>query len=285
TPKPRRTTRSASTWRRLPSCAAPDPGTSWTRIVADVTLRALTTSASAPRRSSAIGAMPTFVLPYSPPPDFVSAVKSAVFPLPAGPTMPTSSATAVEPSGALVRVGVPLAPLELLLQRDERAVLERLDRSFGLAEDRPRLGVCEVEDELQREHLLLLRGEILDELEHRLAPDRLERAGLGRRHLVGLRLRHLLLRLPALVRAEVVHGEVVRDAEGPRRERRRLPAEATDRLEHLQEGLRRQVLGVVAIADADVQVAVDAVEVDEVELLQGGPVPLLGAVDEHAHPL
>src|SRR6185437_6347184 len=36
--------------------------------------------------------MPTFVFPYSPPPVFVSAVKSDVFPLPAGPTMPTSRA-------------------------------------------------------------------------------------------------------------------------------------------------------------------------------------------------
>jgi len=45
-----------------------------------------------------IGAMPTFVFPYSPPPVFVSAVKSDVFPLPDGPTMPTSSATAVEGS-------------------------------------------------------------------------------------------------------------------------------------------------------------------------------------------
>ena len=33
-PKPRSTTSRASTWRRLPSCASPAPGTSWTRIVA-----------------------------------------------------------------------------------------------------------------------------------------------------------------------------------------------------------------------------------------------------------
>jgi hypothetical protein len=38
--------------------------------------------------------MPTFVFPYSPPPAFVSAVKSDVFPLPGGPTIPTSRATA-----------------------------------------------------------------------------------------------------------------------------------------------------------------------------------------------
>ena len=38
------------------------------------------------------------------------------------------------------------------------------------------------------------------------------------------------------------------------------PAKVAERLEHLQERLRRQVLGVVPVADAHVQVAVDAVE-------------------------
>ena len=53
TPKPRRTTSSASTCRRFPSCAAPEPGTSWTRIVAGVIFRAFTTSASC--RSRVVG--------------------------------------------------------------------------------------------------------------------------------------------------------------------------------------------------------------------------------------
>src|SRR5581483_11785680 len=92
----------------------------------------------------------------------------------------------------------------------------------------------------------------------------------------------LLGRLPALRRAEVVHREVVRDAEQPRGERRRAPAELPDRLEHLQEGLRRQVLGVVAVADAHVEVAVDAVEVDEVELFERLAVAALRTVDEAA---
>ena len=63
-------------------------------MVASVTLRACTTAASAASRSSAIDAIPTFVLPYSPPAARVRAVKSDVFPLPGGPTMPTSSGTA-----------------------------------------------------------------------------------------------------------------------------------------------------------------------------------------------
>ena len=91
--KPSSTTSSASTWRRLPSSAGPVPGTSWTRIAAGVTFFAATTRASASSRSSAICAMPTLVLPYSPPPVFVSAVKSVVFPAPGRPTIPTSSAT------------------------------------------------------------------------------------------------------------------------------------------------------------------------------------------------
>src|SRR5207253_4494270 len=63
-------------------------------------------------------------------------------------------------------------------------------------------------------------------------------------------------------------------------EGRRLPAKASDRLEHLQERLRRQVLGVVAVADAHVQVAVDAVEVQEIELLERFAVSLLRLRDE-----
>src|SRR5207244_3751868 len=81
---------------------------------------------------------------------------------------------------------------------------------------------------------------------------------------------------PAPVRPEVVHREVVRDPEQPRRERRRLPAELADRLQHLQERLRRQVLGVVPVPDRHVQVAVDAVEVQEVQLLERLAVAVLG---------
>ena len=58
-----------------------------------------------------------------------------------------------------------------------------------------------------------------------------------------------------------------------------------DLLEHLQERLRREVLGVVAVADADVEVAVDPVEVDQVQLLERVAVALLAAGDELAHVL
>ena len=96
----------------------------------------------------------------------------------------------------------------------------------------------------------------------------------------GRRLGHLLLGLPAAGGAEVVHREVVRDPEEPGGERRRAPAELADRLEHLQERLRRQVLGVVPVADAHVQVAVDPVEVDQVELFERVAVALLAELDE-----
>src|ERR1019366_8038123 len=47
----------------------------------------------------------------------------------------------------------------------------------------------------------------------------------------------------------------------------------------------RQVLGVVAVADTHVQVAVDPVEVDQVELFERSAVALLGTADEAAHAL
>jgi hypothetical protein len=80
----------------------------------------------------------------------------------------------------------------------------------------------------------------------------------------------------------VIHREVVRDAEEPGGERRRAEAELADRLEHLEERLRREVLGVVPVADAHVQVAVDPVEVDQVQLLERLAVSLLAALDEAA---
>src|SRR4029079_9431464 len=95
-------------------------------------------------------------------------------------------------------------------------------------------------------------------------------------------LRHLLFRLPAARRTEVVHRQVVRDPKQPGGERSRLPAETLDRLEHLQERLSREVLGVVPVADAHVEVAVDAVEVQEVELLERVAVTLLCARDKRA---
>ena len=78
----------------------------------------------------------------------------------------------------------------------------------------------------------------------------------------------------------MVHRQVVRDPEEPGRERRRPPAELADRLEHAQERLRRQILGVVPVADRHVQVAVDAVEVLEVQLLERVAIARLGALDQ-----
>jgi hypothetical protein len=74
----------------------------------------------------------------------------------------------------------------------------------------------------------------------------------------------------------------VRDPEEPGRERRRLEPELADRLEHAHERLRRQVLGVVPVADGHVQVAVDPVEVDQVQLLERAAVALLAPLDELA---
>jgi predicted ABC-class ATPase len=159
-------------------------------------------------------------------------------------------------------------------------MLKRLDRALGLVQHRARLAVREVEQELQHQHLLLLEREVLDQLEHAAPADRLQR-GLLRRRLGGaFGLRHLLLRLPAPRRAEVVHREVVGDPKEPRGERGRAPAEPPDRLQHLQERLRRQVLGVVPVPDAHVQVAVDAIEMEQIERLQRLAVALLGELDQ-----
>src|SRR4029078_296813 len=138
---------------------------------------------------------------------------------------------------------------ELLLQRRESAMLKRLDGTLRLVEHGARLAVREVEQELQHQDLLLLEREVLDQLEHALAADRMERRVLGRRLGGAFGLGHLLLGLPALRGTEVVHRQVVSDPEEPGGKRRGLPAKAADRLEHLQERLSRQVLGVVAVAD------------------------------------
>jgi hypothetical protein len=66
-------------------------------------------------------------------------------------------------------------------------------------------------DELQREHLLLLVRELLDQLEHALATERLHRLELRGVLLRADRLRHLLLGLHAPAGAEEVHRQVVRD--------------------------------------------------------------------------
>src|SRR3954452_16765400 len=135
--------------------------------------------------------MPTCSLPKSgPTPALVSTLKSVVFPAAGRPTIPASS--------------IFLVLRDLLLQGGESAMLEGLDRALGLFEHGARLAVREVEQELQHQHLLLLEREVLDQLEHALAPDRVKRRVLGRRLGHALRLRHLFLGLPATRRAEVV---------------------------------------------------------------------------------
>ena len=266
------TARIASTWRRPPSSAGPVPGTSTTRIVAGVIFRAPTSAASCSSRSSAIERHADVLL-----------AEAAAAGLRQGGEQ-RRLARARQPDDPDLERHLSFSSVDgdLLLQRDERAVLQRLDGALRLVEDRRRLGVREVEDELERQHLLLLLRERVDQLEHRLAPDRLERLVLRGALLGAERLRHLLLGLPAPVRAEVVHREVVRDPEEPGREGRRLEAELADRLEHAQERLGRQVLGVVPVPDGHVQIAVDPVEVDQVQLLERCAVALLAALDELA---
>src|SRR5262245_3536607 len=112
--------------------------------------------------------MPTCSLPKSgPTPARVSTLKSVVFPAAGRPTIPASSTR--------------LVLLELLLQRRESAMLERFHGAFRLVQDGPGLAVREVEQELEHQHLLLLDREVVDQLEHGLAADRVQRGVLGRR--------------------------------------------------------------------------------------------------------
>src|SRR5690348_2626026 len=207
-----RTTSSASTCLRFPSSWAPVPGTSITLSAAGVIFLAFSTAATGSRRSSGIVAMPTFSLPGTEAPVRVSALKSVVLPELGRPTMPTERASLRLPGR---RVG---RRCYLPVQGGQGAVLQRLDRALGLLEDRRGLGVREVEDELQGQHLLLLVREPLDQLQHVLPPDRLEGFRLGCAALARIGFWHLFLRLPALARAEVIHRQVVCDPEQPGRE-------------------------------------------------------------------
>ena len=90
---PSRTTRSASTCRRLPSSCGPVPGTSTTRTAAGVTFLASTVLASCSSRSSGICAIPTCSFPEPCVSARVSARNSVVLPELGSPTIPTSSAT------------------------------------------------------------------------------------------------------------------------------------------------------------------------------------------------
>src|SRR5580765_1816044 len=262
-PKPRNTASRASAFRSSPRTAALRPGGSTSLTVAGVVLAEPSTSAIGSSRSSGIGATPTCSCPYAVCDTPVRAVKSVVFPAPGRPTIPTSSGIAE----TLLRA------YELSLESCERAVLKRLDGALGLSEDASGFGVPEPEVELQHEHLALLGRELIDQLDHAELGDRAQRLRFGRRPLVTLG--HLVLGLRPASRAEMVDREVVRDPQQPRGKRSRLPAEAADRLEHAQERLRRQVLRVVAVADGDVQVAVDAIEVEQVELFERVAVAFL----------
>ena len=89
--------------------------------------------------------------------------------------------------------------------------------------------------------------------------------------------------LPAAVGSKMIHRQVVRDAEEPGGDRYLAPLEGPDSLEHLHERLVREIFGVVAVPHRHLQVAVDAVEVHQVELLEGLSVAVLGALDEPAN--
>src|SRR5580765_434848 len=110
--------------------------------------------------------MPTCSFPTPIASACVNARNRVVEPAFGRPTMPTCTAIGAKPRHWLPQQrGLVARLLDLLLQRDERAVLKRLHGAVGLAEDRRDFAVPEVEHELERQHLALLRRKLVDQLE------------------------------------------------------------------------------------------------------------------------
>ena len=228
--------------------------------------------------------MPTFVLPYSRTPcAFVSALNSVVLPEPGRPTIPTSSA--IQPllgnsllqsrlrglrsvscfwSETSARCWSDLIAPSVLPRIVAASPFEKLKTNFSV-------NTCFCSCERR-----------LDQLQHALASDRLERTLLGGGLARSLRARAAP---PRAATAAPPGNDPWRGCgrSGTARPRTVPTASGTpDRLQHLEEGLRRQVLGVVPVADAHVQVAVDPVEMDQVQLLERVAVALLRTRDQAA---
>src|SRR5205823_7188779 len=131
----------------------------------------------------------------------------------------------------------------------------------------------EAVEKLQRQDVLLRLGQRADRGEDAVAVDAGEDELFGRGRLAAGRLRDLFPRMPAPRGSEVVDREVARDSEEPRDERRPLPLEAVDGLDHPDEGLDRQVLSVLSVPDGHGKVRIDLVEVLDVQGLEGLAAP------------
>src|SRR5215204_3574095 len=177
-----------------------------------------------------------------------------------------------------------LLPLEPLLELLDRPVDQHLRGSLGTPHGARYLAVVHAEREAHDQGLAAVVGELrhpLEDLLHLLAllhhAFGLER-GSQDRGVVQVRLR------PPRAVAVVVRREVVGDADQPRPERSAvgLPLGALEVAIGLEEGLLRDVLGVVMVADPVVGVAVDVAEVRSVDLRELAVESLL--VDCLLHP-
>ena len=213
--------------------------------------------------------MPTFSLPKSPPPARVSARKSVVFPEPGRPTMPTSSATTRSGRRSCFCSETSARCWSVLIAP---SLLSRIVADVA---------VREVEDELQRQHLLLLGGE----------RPRSSRASTCGRSTGSPRPR------PSAPRSRPARAPPPRAASAGRRGSGPSPGcarsgTARPRTAPTASGTcrstrasRRKVCVVRSSASCrlptrHVQVAVDPVEVDQVQLLERVAVARLRALDE-----
>lgn len=146
-------------------------------------------------------------------------------------------------------------------------MLQRLDRALGLSERVGRLRGRATEQHAEGNDPLLVIREPARELRDPPVGKPLERGLLGGG--CGLpRLGRLGERESPARRAEMVGRGVLRDPEEPGRERDCAILIAVDPLEHPAERLARQVLGIVAVANAEDEIGLDPVDVQVIETRQ-----------------
>jgi hypothetical protein len=155
-----------------------------------------------------------------------------------------------------------------LLELLERAVDQDLRGAVGPPEGAGDLTVVHVEGEAHDQRLPAVVGQLVDALEDMaqlLAALRQRFGGVNVRDDPGVLDRGLR---PARAVAVEVGGQVVGDADEPRAQRAAvgLAQGALEVPVGLEEGLLREVLGVVVVADPVVGVGVDVAEVGPVEV-------------------
>src|SRR5215204_5583043 len=169
------------------------------------------------------------------------------------------------------RLGSAAIGAHVLLELLDRAVDQHLGRSVGAAQGAGYLAVVHAEREAHDQRVAAVVGQVLEVLHDplQLLPSLDDPLGpVRRRNRLGF-LQDALRARGAV--AVVVGGEVVRDTDEPRSQRAavRLPPRPLEVPVRLEEGLFRDVLGVVVVADPVVGVGVDVSQMIAIKLLEG----------------